>query len=71
MTAVRSIGEHRIRNSRVHPTIEIEVTLENERCGCAIAPVDASREASGLRDGGAAFARTRWGKGRNVGTSDR
>lgn len=58
MTAIASVKGRRVWDSRGHPTVEVEVTLETGAVGRAIAPAGASRgtrEAIDLRDGGAAL----------------
>ena len=58
MTRIASIQARRVWDSRGHPTVEAEVTLDNGRRGRAIAPAGASRgarEALDLRDGGPAL----------------
>lgn len=55
MTAIKSISGRRVWDSRGHPTVEVDVILENGALGRAIAPAGASRgtrEAIDLRDGG-------------------
>ncbi len=58
MTAIASVKSRRVWDSRGHPTVEVDVTLENGVLGRAIAPAGASRgmrEAIDLRDGGKAL----------------
>ncbi|WP_299923400.1 phosphopyruvate hydratase [uncultured Pelagimonas sp.] len=58
MTAIASVKGRRVWDSRGHPTVEVDVTLENGVLGRAIAPAGASRgtrEAIDLRDGGKAL----------------
>lgn len=58
MTRIRSLEGRRVWDSRGHPTVEVEVVLDNGRRGRAIAPAGASRgtrEAIDLRDGGDAL----------------
>lgn len=55
MTAIASVKGRRVWDSRGHPTVEVDVVLENGVLGRAIAPAGASRgtrEAIDLRDGG-------------------
>lgn len=55
MTAIATTLCRRVWDSRGHPTVEVEVTLENGALGRGIAPAGASRgtrEAVDLRDGG-------------------
>lgn len=55
MTAIKSVQGRRVWDSRGHPTVEVDVTLESGALGRAIAPSGASRgtrEAIDLRDGG-------------------
>ena len=55
MTAIKQVTGRRIWDSRGHPTVEVDVLLENGALGRAIAPAGASRgtrEAIDLRDGG-------------------
>ncbi|MEM8591648.1 MAG: phosphopyruvate hydratase [Pseudomonadota bacterium] len=55
MTRIAKVSAHRVWDSRGHPTVEAEVTLETGQIGRAIAPAGASRgrrEAVDLRDGG-------------------
>lgn len=55
MTAIKSLSGRRVWDSRGHPTVEVDVTLESGATGRAIAPAGASRgtrEAVDLRDGG-------------------
>jgi len=55
LTAITSTSCHRVWDSRGHPTVEVEVWLENGATGRGIAPAGASRgtrEAVDLRDGG-------------------
>ena len=56
MNAIAATHCRRVWDSRGHPTVEVEVTLENGVMGRGIAPAGASRgtrEAMDLRDGGA------------------
>ena len=58
MTAIKALKGRRVWDSRGHPTVEVDVTLENGIKGRAIAPAGASRgtrEAIDLRDGGHAL----------------
>lgn len=58
MTAIKSVRGRRVWDSRGHPTVEVDVTLESGVMGRAIAPAGASRgkrEAIDLRDGGSAL----------------
>ena len=58
MTSIKSVFGRRVWDSRGHPTVEVDVTLENGVVGRAIAPAGASRgtrEAIDLRDGGGAL----------------
>ncbi|GAA6208668.1 phosphopyruvate hydratase [Cognatishimia sp. WU-CL00825] len=58
MTAISEIKGRRVWDSRGHPTVEVDVRLENGVLGRAIAPAGASRgarEAIDLRDGGTAL----------------
>ena len=55
MSTITNIKSRRVWDSRGHPTVEVEVGLENGITGRAIAPAGASRgarEAIDLRDGG-------------------
>ena len=54
-TRISALRARRVWDSRGHPTVEAEITLENGAWGRAIAPAGASRgsrEAHELRDGG-------------------
>jgi len=58
MTAIASTTCRRVWDSRGHPTVEVDITLESGATGRGIAPAGASRgtrEAVDLRDGGTAF----------------
>jgi enolase len=58
MTIISSVKGRRVWDSRGHPTVEVDVVLENGVVGRAIAPAGASRgsrEAVDLRDGGSAL----------------
>ncbi|MGR3714372.1 MAG: phosphopyruvate hydratase [Shimia sp.] len=58
MSAIASIKGRRVWDSRGHPTVEVDVVLDNGQMGRAIAPAGASRgtrEAIDLRDGGSAL----------------
>lgn len=64
MSIITSVKGRRVWDSRGHPTVEVDVTLDNGTLGRAIAPAGASRgtrEAIDLRDGGSAL------NGKNVG----
>ena len=55
MTAIREVRARRVWDSRGKPTVEVDVRLDNDVLGRAIAPAGASRgtrEAVDLRDGG-------------------
>ncbi|RLJ40993.1 enolase [Litoreibacter meonggei] len=55
MSVIKNVSGRRVWDSRGHPTVEVDVTLENGVMGRAIAPAGASRgtrEAIDLRDGG-------------------
>ena len=63
MTAIKQVTGRRVWDSRGHPTVEVDVRLDNGALGRAIAPAGASRgtrEAIDLRDGGKAL------QGKNV-----
>lgn len=63
MSIITSVKGRRVWDSRGHPTVEVDVTLDNGTLGRAIAPAGASRgtrEAIDLRDGGTAL------RGKNV-----
>lgn len=63
MSIITSVTGRRVWDSRGHPTVEVDVTLDNGTLGRAIAPAGASRgtrEAIDLRDGGTAL------RGKNV-----
>ena len=58
MTAIASTTCRRVWDSRGHPTVEVDITLESGATGRGIAPAGASRgtrEAVDLRDGGTAL----------------
>lgn len=58
MTLISTIKGRRVWDSRGHPTVEVDVVLDNGILGRAIAPAGASRgarEAIDLRDGGKAL----------------
>jgi enolase len=58
MSTIEAVHARQILDSRGNPTIEVEVTLENEFTGRAAVPSGASTgefEAVELRDGGAAY----------------
>ncbi|MEV8468458.1 enolase C-terminal domain-like protein [Fluviibacterium sp. DFM31] len=55
MTSIETVRGRRVWDSRGHPTVEVDVVLDNGLLGRAIAPAGASRgtrEAIDLRDGG-------------------
>lgn len=57
-TQIEDIRARRIWDSRGRPTVEVDVRLENGKCGRGVAPAGASRgvnEAMDLRDGGPLF----------------
>ncbi|MGJ8556546.1 MAG: phosphopyruvate hydratase [Sulfitobacter geojensis] len=63
MSHIKDVIARRVWDSRGHPTVEVDVILENGVVGRAIAPAGASRgtrEAIDLRDGGTAL------QGKNV-----
>ena len=58
MSTIEAVHARQILDSRGNPTIEVEVTLENEFTGRAAVPSGASTgefEAVELRDGGEAY----------------
>lgn len=58
MTIIEQVKGRRVWDSRGHPTVEVDVVLDNGTIGRAIAPAGASRgsrEAIDLRDGGDAL----------------